>query len=173
VLAGIISTFAGIKTIHNTVSDLHFIAPTSIELLALQVGFVTFVLGLCFFSFTYALRKLIYTISLIGALPDSNDASQAHEEMVVAAPRFYPRPSRPSILRSGLITTRSRPSACSYRRSFPSRRRRWSRACCCTANSARRRRAPSRLMSRPRKLWKAKPPRPVAPSDSAQSLLVA
>ena len=28
------------------------------------------VVALCFFSFTYALRKLIYTIALLGALPD-------------------------------------------------------------------------------------------------------
>jgi uncharacterized membrane protein len=87
VLAGLISTFASVKSIHQTISELHFVAGASLELFALQIGFLAFVLALCFFSFTYALRKLIYTIALIGALPDISDDCPTHDQMVASASR--------------------------------------------------------------------------------------
>lgn len=85
VLAGLISTFANVKALHETMSQLHFIAPTSLELFALLFGFLILVVALCFFSFTYALRKLIYTIALVGALPDGPHKGPEHEAMISAA----------------------------------------------------------------------------------------
>jgi uncharacterized membrane protein len=85
VLAGLISTFASIKSIQQTLSELHFVATVSLELFSLQIGFLAFVVTLCFFSFTYALRKLIYTIALIGALPDISEECPTHDEMVASA----------------------------------------------------------------------------------------
>ncbi len=73
VLAGIISSFANLKSVHATASELHFIEQTSLELFAMKLGLVSLVIAKCFFSFTYALRKLIYTIALIGALPDASE----------------------------------------------------------------------------------------------------
>ncbi|MEL6297720.1 MAG: DUF599 domain-containing protein [Pseudomonadota bacterium] len=73
VLAGLISSFASIKTVHELVSELDFVTPVSLELFELQLGFVAVVLAISFFSFTYALRKLIYVIALIGALPHTSD----------------------------------------------------------------------------------------------------
>ena len=84
VLAGVITAFAGLKSIHTTMSELHFMATTSLELFALQLGFLAFILALCFFSFTYALRKLIYVITLTGALPDKQETRPEHEIMVSA-----------------------------------------------------------------------------------------
>lgn len=84
VLAGMITAFAGMKTLHATMSELHFVATTSLELFALQLGFLAFILALCFFSFTYALRKLIYVITLTGALPDKQDTRPEHETMIAA-----------------------------------------------------------------------------------------
>ncbi len=84
VLAGLITAFAGLKTLYATVADLHFIAPASLELFALQLTFLAFILALCFFSFTYALRKLIYVITLTGALPDKQDNRPEHDVMIVA-----------------------------------------------------------------------------------------
>jgi uncharacterized membrane protein len=85
VLAGIVSAIANVKAIHVTVSQLHFIAPVSLELFALELGLLAFVLALCFFSFTYALRKLIYTIALFGALPDAGDDCPTRNDLVASA----------------------------------------------------------------------------------------
>ena len=82
VLAGVLTMFAGLKSIHETVSQLDFIAQTSIELFALQIALLAFILALSFFSFTYALRKMIYTIALVGALPKKSDECPTHDAMV-------------------------------------------------------------------------------------------
>ena len=84
VLAAVITSFASVKSIHATMAEVHFIAPVSLELFAFQVGLVAFVLALCFFSFTYALRKLIYAIALLGALPDRTDNCPTTDAMVDA-----------------------------------------------------------------------------------------
>jgi len=85
VLAGVVSAIANVQSIHATVSQLHFIAPASLELFALQLGLVAFALSLCFFSFTYALRKLIYTIALFGALPDEAEACPTQDKLIKAS----------------------------------------------------------------------------------------
>jgi uncharacterized membrane protein len=85
VLAGIVSAIANVKAIHETVAQLHFMAPTSLELFALELGLLAFVVALCFFSFTYALRKLIYTIALFGALPDEADSCPTQDKLVAAS----------------------------------------------------------------------------------------
>lgn len=83
VLAGILSTIISVKVIHETVQQLHFIESTSLELFALQIGILALVVALCFFSFTYALRKLIYTIALLGALPDVMDNCPTQDRLIV------------------------------------------------------------------------------------------
>jgi uncharacterized membrane protein len=70
VVAGLIGTFANVKAVHAVIADLHFFAPMSVELLAINLGAVALILGISFFSFTYALRKLIYTVALMGGLPE-------------------------------------------------------------------------------------------------------
>ena len=82
VLAGIFSIIAGLEALHATVTRLHFIANTSLELFAVEYALVASVLTLSFFSFTYALRKLIYAIALIGALPDKPDNDAKFEALI-------------------------------------------------------------------------------------------
>lgn len=82
VLAGVLSTIASVESIHETVSQLHFIDETSLELFTLEIALLAFVLALCFFSFTYALRKLIYTIALLGALPDEEDNCPTQDRLI-------------------------------------------------------------------------------------------
>ena len=82
VLAGVLSTIASVKVIHETVQQLHFIDNTSLELFALQIAVLALVVALCFFSFTYALRKLIYTIALLGALPDITDNCPTQDRLI-------------------------------------------------------------------------------------------
>jgi len=85
VLAGIVTAFANVNAIYATISGLHFAAPVSIELFTIELGLLNFILALCFFSFTYALRKLIYLIALVGALSDSSDSEASRDTLVTAA----------------------------------------------------------------------------------------
>ncbi|HFB2048087.1 MAG: DUF599 domain-containing protein [Hyphomicrobiaceae bacterium] len=84
VLAGVLSTFTNVKVIHDTISDLDFFSDKSLELFALEIGLLALVLSMCFLSYTYALRKLIYTTVLIGALPDISEKCPTHDTMVEA-----------------------------------------------------------------------------------------
>ncbi len=84
VLAGLISSFAGIKAIHAVVSEVEFVTPVSLELFELLVGFIAVVLAISFFSFTYALRKMIYVIALVGALPHTSDNCPTLGNMIEA-----------------------------------------------------------------------------------------
>lgn len=84
VLAAVLTALARVKEIHETVSQLHFVTETSLELFALEIGFLAFVLTLCFFSFTYALRKLVYVLALLGALPDRSENCPTHDALVEA-----------------------------------------------------------------------------------------
>ncbi len=70
VLAGIFSLFAGVQAVYDTVLDLPFISDTSFELFVIHMAVVCLTLTIAFFSFTYALRKLIYVLALVGALPE-------------------------------------------------------------------------------------------------------
>lgn len=83
VLAGVLSTIISVKVIHETVQQLHFVESTTLELFAFQIGVLALVVALCFFSFTYALRKLIYTIALLGALPDETDNCPTQDRLII------------------------------------------------------------------------------------------
>ncbi len=82
VFAGVLTAFVSLENLHTTLARLNFINQTSLELFALQYGFLCLVLLVCFFSFTYALRKLIYAIALMGALPDGSNGKPANDELV-------------------------------------------------------------------------------------------
>ena len=84
VLAGMVTAIASVNDIYQTLTPLPFVAKTSIELFTLALALVAFILTLCFFSFTYSLRKLVYTIALIGALPQTSESHPGHETLVEA-----------------------------------------------------------------------------------------
>jgi uncharacterized membrane protein len=84
VLAGMITAIASVKDIYQTLSPLPFISKTSVEMFTLDLAFVAFILTLCFFSFTYSLRKLAYMIALLGALPHKSDGHPGHDVLVSA-----------------------------------------------------------------------------------------
>lgn len=71
VLAGLLSALLGIESVHRTLEKLHLFESMSLELFVIQYLVVSFVIGLSFFSFIYALRKLVYLIALVGALPET------------------------------------------------------------------------------------------------------
>ena len=82
VLAALISVFIYLENIHAAMLRLHFVNNSSIELFAYEFALFVFIVTLCFFSFIYALRKLIYAVALIGALPRAARIPQAHDELV-------------------------------------------------------------------------------------------
>lgn len=82
VLAGVLSIFTNVAVIHGTISGLNLVRAKSIELFALEIGLLAFILSICFLSYTYALRKLIYATALIGALPDISENCPTHDAMV-------------------------------------------------------------------------------------------
>ena len=54
---------------------MNFFPPISLGLFTLYFAPLTLIIAVCFFSFTYALRKLGYTIAMIGGLNEA-DAPQ-------------------------------------------------------------------------------------------------
>ena len=82
VLAGIFTVFVKLDDIYAAISELHFIQQSTNEMFILIYAMLTSVLTICFFSFTYTLRKLLYSLALIGALPDKPDNEQQLDELV-------------------------------------------------------------------------------------------
>ncbi len=73
VLAGLIGIIANLTSMHELLTTLPFIAPMSLGLFALKISVLALVLTIAFFSFTYALRKFVYTVALLGGLPEPDD----------------------------------------------------------------------------------------------------
>lgn len=88
VLAALVGTLASVGGVHGVVGELPFVAAKSLELFALDVAVILCLLLVSFFSFTYALRKLIYTVALTGGLPEAEiqdlPESGARHDMVAA-----------------------------------------------------------------------------------------
>ena len=77
VLAGIFTVFVKLDDVYMALSEFHIIEKTSRATFILMYSMLTMVLTISFFSFTYTLRKLLYSLALIGALPDNpNDNDQ-------------------------------------------------------------------------------------------------
>ncbi len=70
VIAGVVTLFVNVKSVYETTSELMLTASGSLALFVLHVTVLSAILAICFFSFTYALRKLIYVLALVGALPE-------------------------------------------------------------------------------------------------------
>ncbi len=79
VLAGLLGTLANISRLYAAMMEVKFIPVISLELFAIYFAAITFIMAINFFSFTSALRKLAYTIAMIGGLneaPGNNPQSQ-------------------------------------------------------------------------------------------------
>ena len=77
VLAGLLGALANISHLYASVLELKFVPVISLELFTFYFATLTLILAICFFSFTYALRKLSYTLALVGGISEApgNDAS--------------------------------------------------------------------------------------------------
>ncbi len=85
ILAALLGAFANVGKIHEAVQGLPLIDSTSRELFALNLGVILSLMVISFFSFTYSLRKLIYTVALVGGLPEKSQQHKNHEILVEAA----------------------------------------------------------------------------------------
>ena len=71
VLAGFVGTLASINHVHASLTQMAFFPPISLGLFSIYFGGLTIIMAICFFSFTYGLRKMAYTLALIGGLDDA------------------------------------------------------------------------------------------------------
>jgi uncharacterized membrane protein len=69
VLAGLVGALANVNSVYLLTRSLAFVDHTmSLQLFTLCVFLLTAILAQCFFSFTYALRKMAYTFAMLGGL---------------------------------------------------------------------------------------------------------
>ncbi|MFN4141788.1 DUF599 domain-containing protein [Aestuariivirga sp.] len=69
VLAGLVGALANVNSLYHLTRGLTFLdQEMSLELFTLYFCMLTLILALCFFSFTYALRKMAYTFAMLGGL---------------------------------------------------------------------------------------------------------
>jgi uncharacterized membrane protein len=71
VLAGLVGTLASINRVHASLTEMAFFNPISLGLFTVYFAAITLIMAICFFSFTYAIRKLAYTLAMIGALDEA------------------------------------------------------------------------------------------------------
>jgi uncharacterized membrane protein len=88
VLAGLVSALANVNSVYLLTRSLAFVDHTmTLHLFTLCVFLLTAILAQCFFSFTYALRKMAYTFAMLGGLQatraDSPEARIMGEQSAV------------------------------------------------------------------------------------------
>lgn len=80
VLVGAVSLFASDTLVYDALSLVHLHNTPSYQLYLVQALALNVVMAISFFAFVYALRKLIYGIALIGALPETAEANVAQSD---------------------------------------------------------------------------------------------
>ncbi len=68
VLAGLVGTLANASNLFRSMQGLRFFPMISLELFTFYLATLTLIMAICFFSFTYALRKLSYMLAMVGAM---------------------------------------------------------------------------------------------------------
>jgi uncharacterized membrane protein len=82
-LAGLVGTLASINRVHASLATMAFFPPVSLQLFTLYFVVLTIIMAWSFFSFTYALRKLAYSLAMIGGLNEA-DQRTAHCDSMIA-----------------------------------------------------------------------------------------
>jgi uncharacterized membrane protein len=83
VVAGLVGTMASINRVHESMNGISFLPPISLPLFTIYFAVLTFIMAVSFFSFAYALRKLAYTLALIGGLMEAK-VSNAHSQVMMS-----------------------------------------------------------------------------------------
>jgi uncharacterized membrane protein len=82
VLAGLVGTLASINRVHASLTEMAFFPPISLGMFTINFAAITLVMAISFFSFTYAIRKLAYTLAMIGALEEAPADNPNANEMI-------------------------------------------------------------------------------------------
>ena len=82
VLAGLVGTLASVNRVHASLVTMAFFPPISLNLFTVYFAALTLIMAFSFFSFTYALRKLGYTIAMIGGLNEARTKNSSSEVMI-------------------------------------------------------------------------------------------
>jgi uncharacterized membrane protein len=83
VLASLLGALAGIGGVHAALTRLEFFPPISLGLFTTYFAALALIMAFSFFSFTYAIRKLGYTVAMIGGLNEAR-SSNAHSQVMIA-----------------------------------------------------------------------------------------
>ena len=83
VLAGLVGTLASINHVHASLTEMAFFPAISLGLFTVYFAGITLIMAINFFSFTYALRKLSYTLAMIGGL-DEAPANTSQAKVMIA-----------------------------------------------------------------------------------------
>jgi uncharacterized membrane protein len=83
VLAGLLGALAGVGSIHAAMTRLAFFPPLSLGLFTIHFAALTLIMAVSFFSFAYAIRKLGYTLAMIGGLTETR-SDQTHSRIMIA-----------------------------------------------------------------------------------------
>jgi uncharacterized membrane protein len=83
VLASLLGALAGIGGVHASLTRLAFFPPMSLSLFTAYFAALTLIIAFSFFSFTYAIRKLGYTLAMIGGLNEAR-LTNAHSQSMIA-----------------------------------------------------------------------------------------
>ena len=83
VLASLLGAMASIGSVHGAMVRVEFFPPISLGLFTLYFASLTLIMAFSFFSFTYAIRKLGYTIAMIGGLNEARTAN-AHSQVMIS-----------------------------------------------------------------------------------------
>lgn len=82
ILAALLGSMVNIGRLYDAAMEVQFMARMSIGMFAIYFGTLTVITAVCFFAFTYALRKLSYTLAMIGALRDAPGEDAASQVMI-------------------------------------------------------------------------------------------
>jgi uncharacterized membrane protein len=83
VVAGLVGTLANVGAVHGALTRMEFVPPISQALFTVYFAGLTLIMAVSFFSFVYALRKLAYTLAMIGGLTEAK-ISNAHSQVMIA-----------------------------------------------------------------------------------------
>jgi uncharacterized membrane protein len=83
VLASLLGALANVGGVHASLTRLEFFPPISLGLFTTYFASLTLIMAFSFFSFTYAIRKLSYTVAMIGGLTEAR-SNNAHSQVMIA-----------------------------------------------------------------------------------------
>jgi uncharacterized membrane protein len=83
VVAALVGALANVGGVHAALTRMEFVPPISLPLFTIYFAALTLIMAISFFSFVYALRKLAYTLALIGGLTEAR-TSNAHSRVMIA-----------------------------------------------------------------------------------------